>query len=108
MKIVNLTPHEIVVYRESEIHLRIQSSGFVRASQVEKEAGQVNGIPLKRVAFGKVQEMPQPEKDTVFVVSQITANALKEQGRTEDILITNDAVRDDAGKIIGCRSFAKV
>lgn len=108
MKLINLTPHEIVVYREEKIFLSIPSSGFVRANEVSKLAGNINGIPVKSVSYGAVQGMPEPVEGTIYVVSQITAAALKQQNRTEDIYIVTDAVRDEENKIIGCRSFAQI
>ena len=108
MNLINLTPHEIVVYREDSIFLTIPSSGFVRANEVSELAGNMNGIPVKSVSYGAVQEMPEPREGAAYVVSQITAAALKSQGRTEDIYIVTDSVRDEEKKIIGCRSFAQI
>lgn len=108
-KLINLTPHPIVLMdTNGQVVETIESTGFARAKQENTSIGSVNGFPLSQVRFGEPEGMPAPQDGVLFVVSQITANALKDQGRTEDILIVDQAVRDDQGRIIGCRGFAKV
>ena len=44
-----------------------------------------------------------------YVVSTIAAEAARRAGRTtEDLLVPGQQLRDDAGRIIGCRSLARV
>ncbi|PRR85515.1 hypothetical protein [Clostridium luticellarii] len=62
-------------------------------------------IPLSKSVFGEVENLPDPQEDTVFVVSSIVAQAVS--GR-KDIFIVNDTVRDKNGRIIGCRSLAHI
>lgn len=99
------------MYQDKNCVEVIQSSGVVRAAQENTPDGTIPGspeYPVSRVKFGAVEGMPDPQPDTVYVVSQITAAALKEQGRTDDILIVDRTVRDSEGKIIGCEGFARV
>lgn len=86
----------------------IESSGFVRAKQENEEAGELNGYPVSAVKYGECLDMPEPVEGTVYVVSQITAVALKAQGRTDDVYIVDQTVRNNEGRIIGCRGFAQV
>jgi hypothetical protein len=111
--IVNLTPHPINLYWDNgsgykEEGETIPSSGFARAKQTSKTTGSLNGYPVKKVEFGGSEGMPAPIPGVNFVVSEITARALKAEGRTEDIFIVTDLVRDENGRIIGCESFAKI
>ena len=108
MKIVNLTPHPLNFYKNGQGILTIESSGFVRATVTSTQTGVVNGFPISNLTFGQVEGMPEPKKDTIYIVSKITADALKEQGRMDDIFITDKAVRDQDGKIIGCEGLAQV
>jgi hypothetical protein len=53
---------------------------------------------------------PPPREPAVYyLVSTIAADAARRSGRTtEDLLTPGQQVRDDAGRIIGCRSLARV
>lgn len=117
VRVINFTPHDITFIREGEDGQRetiavYPASGSVARCATETEiVGDINGIPVTRTAFGKVTvltaegEIPMPEQtgDTVYIVSQRTAEALLP--RTADIFIPNESVRDEQGRIIGCRSF---
>ena len=44
-----------------------------------------------------------------YVVSTIAADAARRGGRTtDDLLVPGQLVRDDAGRVVGCRSLARV
>lgn len=107
----NLTPHAVnIIGENNEVLATFEPTGIVaRAAQTKEliETMMVNGleIPVYRSEFGKVENLPEPEVGTVFIVSALTAQACK--GRN-DVLITDNPVRDDAGRIIGCRSLGKI
>lgn len=111
-KFVNLTPHEVNVYAENteEPLFSVPPEGtFLRAVEVRNKIGNIDGVPLNQVSFGEVRDLPEPQEDTYFIVSQITAQAIKQlYAYRGDFVITDNAVRDGNGKIIGCRAFAKV
>ena len=47
-------------------------------------------------------------KDCYFIVSKIALEALKDWFiDTSSFLIVGDTVKDDSGKVIGCRSFSR-
>ena len=105
-KIINLTPHSVsIVNPEGKIIKVFEVSGQIaRCSQSTKIVGNIDGIPLTQTTFGDVVNLPQPQKDTVFIVSRLVLNACK--GVRDDLIVPNDLVRDDKGNIIGCNSFA--
>ena len=111
MKIRNLTPHAINLLNDSnEVVAIIEPSGIIaRAAQTKELVEElcVDGmtIPVYKSEFGKVENLPEQEKDTIFVVSALTAQACK--GRP-DVYITDNPVRDEQGRIIGCRSLGKI
>ena len=112
MKIVNLTPHDINFIGEgNEVVLTIPSSGVARASSIRYQTGTVTPdgtdlvISLNRTEFGKVENLPDPQEDTIYIVSALTAQAVPER---YDLFITDDAVRDENGRIIGCRALARI
>ena len=102
-KIINLTPHEINIVGEQTIN--IPPSGQI-ARVVEKigNIGDVNGIPLIHKTFGKVEGLPEPQTDTIFIVSLLVAQATH---RT-DILAIGETVRNEKGQVVGAKSFAMV
>lgn len=111
MKVRNLTPHSINILNDNnEVIVTIEPSGIIaRAAQtkglVEELCVDGMTIPVYKSEFGKVENLPEPEKDTIFVVSALTAQACK--GRP-DVYITDNPVRDEQGRIIGCRSLGKI
>lgn len=109
-RIVNLTPHAInIIAEDGNTIATFPSEGIARATQEQVKIGELNGVELVSMKFGETIDLPAPSADTFFVVSIITANAAKAGGRsTDDLLITADPVRNDAGQIIGCRRFALV
>ena len=101
MKIINLTPHEIVLCGR-----KIPSTGLARCDSVVEVVGTVDGIKINRRSFGSVYGLPEPEKDTIFIVSAIVAQAVT--GTREDIFTVDETVRNEKGQIIGCNALAKV
>jgi len=111
--IINLTPHIVnIIAEDNSVKAAFPSQGIARASQTSEVVGDLDGIELVRMAFGKTEDLPAPAEGTYYVVSIITANAAKAEGRsTDDLVITADPVRDGKdgkGNIIGCRRFAFV
>jgi len=122
--ILNYTPHSIDVYRRQDVipdtgrgfvarHGRgpvfvIPSAGIARAMSSESPAGTVDGIPLVEVQYGRLEGLPKPSLGVYLVVSAITAQAARAQGRdTSDLLLTTGLVRDADGRIVGCTAFAR-
>ncbi len=110
MEIVNLTPHEVKVLDDDDnVIATFPSSGVARASQHNVLVGEIESIPVVKTEFGEVLGLPEPTEGTVFIVSRITVEAAQVQGRsTDDLLTTSGAVRDDQGRIVGCRAFARL
>ena len=109
-KIINLTPHTVsIVDEDGTVTATFPSEGSARADQIATKIGELDGIELVSMKFGATENLPASEDGTYYIVSVITANAAKAEGRTtSDLVITADPVRDDSGRIIGCRRFAIV
>ena len=110
MRIVNLTPHEVkIVDGGNNVVAVFPSDGVARASQHDVLVDEINSIPVVKTEFGEVLGLPEPAEDTVFIVSRITVEVARARGlNTDDLLITSGAVRDDQGRIIGCRALARL
>ena len=107
-EIINLTPHEIIVFNEAdEVICKIASSGVARAESRIIQNGDLAGIPIKKIDFGRPTNLPDFKPGTWIIVSRATAEAAKAAGRdTSDLLLTVDTIRDENGRIIGCRGFS--
>ena len=103
---VNLTPHDINMYMEDGSIVTLPSEGIARASEEKKHIYSVAGVPVYSVSYGNVSGVPEEQDSTYYVVSKIVADALKDT--RSDILIVTDTVRDEQGRIIGCRGLATV
>lgn len=58
-------------------------------------------ISLYNVTYGEVTGLPEPEDGVLYIVSMMVLEAC----RREDLIAPVDMVRDNTGRIIGCRGF---
>lgn len=106
MKLVNLTPHNIVMILNGEVKETLVSKGLARCSMISNEIGQINDYTLSENTYGEVVGLPQPQEGVIYIVSSIVANALK--GVRNDIVVVDKTVRNENGQIIGCTGFARI
>ncbi len=107
IKMVNLTPHEITVYDaagESVLQV-IPSSGTARAAQTREPLDDINGIPVSKTGYGAVEGLPDQRDGVVYIVSVLTAQAAPDRN---DLYIVDKLVRDDTGRILGCKALAQI
>lgn len=107
-KIINLTPHALTFLDDANnVVLTVPSSGIARAGQTRVHVRDVDvggvSLPVCRSTYGAVDGLPEMQDGVVYVVSALTAQACPER---PDVYITDDPVRDEAGRIIGCRGIA--
>ena len=107
MKIINCTPHAITFLREdNSVLATVEPSGTIaRASQTRDRVSEVNGIPVNQCSYGSVTGLPDPQPETIYLVSALTAQACRNRS---DVFIVDDAVRNESGQIIGCRAIAHI
>lgn len=107
MTIINLTPHPInFLDGDNNPILTVEPSGTIaRAKQTRTLCGTIAGIPVNQCAYGTVQGLPGAVKETIYIVSAITAQACPER---QDVYIVDDSVRNEDGRIIGVRALAHI
>ena len=112
MNVINLTPHELNLMPAGPTGpvVTIPPSGQVaRCATYRVQAGTVtvNGIsvPVNQTRFGEVDNLPEPQPDTIYIVSALVAQAVPDR---PDVFVVDDTVRDDQGRIIGARALAHV
>lgn len=116
-KVVNLTPHNITIVMDSG-KVDIPPSGtVVRVTTVDTPKGTVNidgiDVPVITTTFTTVDGLPDPQPDTIYLVSTIVLSQLKQLGIVRDDLFAPDtsptgAVRNDAGQIIGVKRLVSM
>ncbi len=108
MEIINCTPHEIVVKTNEKITC-FKPSGIV--SRVKVEFYQQSNPIYQRVYVQKysgIENLPEPKKETMFIVSGIVLEAAKVSGRTDCISPATghlDVERNDKGHILNVPGF---
>lgn len=104
MKIINATPHDIVIVGEKENRV-IKSIGLtIRLQSETVQTGNIDGIPLTKTVYGGTL-LPLQIDGTVYIVSKMVAEAYPQR---KDFYIVNETVHDENGKIIGCRSLSQI
>lgn len=125
IKLINLTPHEINLvdarsvrfdsvakcYRIEEgksavIKQTIPSSGAARCTTCQKKIFEENGIEFLETSYGEIQGLPEPEDNTIYIVSAIVALAGRRLGRDDLAIATNMVKSDDGRTIIGCTALS--
>lgn len=105
MKLINLTPHPIVLIGDS-MTAEIKPSGLARCKVTTEKVSEINGFPVNRNSYSQVIGLPEPEKDTIYIVSVLVAKAVN--GKRDDCIVVDQTVRNEQGQIIGCKGFAKI
>lgn len=109
MKLINLTPHNITLKSKDGFELTVESTGLARCECTDTlvETVQTPDLTLDvmKKSFGKVNGLPEPQPDTAYIVSRIIAEACPER---DDLYITGNPIRDEAGRIIGCSCLCKI
>jgi hypothetical protein len=109
MRIVNLTPHPVILCDGfGTVIAAFPSYGLAWVEQSDRELFhlEVNGqkVPVVHTEYGEITGLPDPEDGTRYIVSALVAQA----ARRTDLLVPSDLIRDSEGRVIGCRRFAVV
>lgn len=110
-KLVNLTPHAITLMDDdTNVISVIEPSGdvarvSVRTERTETLAFNDMEISTSKSVYGEVEGLPEAEDGVVYIVSSLVAQRVPER---EDVFIPNESVRDDKGRIIGCKSLGHI
>ena len=104
-QMINLTPHSITLLC-GVTPMVIPPSGVVaRVSSHTEVIGNIGDIPITKTAYSAVEGLPEPEEGTIYIVSALVAQRVPAR---DDVFIPNESVRDENGRIIGCKSLARI
>jgi len=119
MRAINLTPHEMVIFRNAgDIYpLCVLPSGQLArceeqrffAEPVELDGTAIPGaspaaktiVPGVKKALGAIEGLPEPIEGTIYIVSLAVASEAWKAKRL-DVYCSGDAVRDSTGRVVGC------
>lgn len=108
MQIVNLTPHAIVIAKQDGSQITVSpTTPAARVQQQHVLLHAIDDIPVSHVVYGQVEHLPDPQPDTIYVVSAIVAQQCRDR---DDVLAPDTgatAIRDGAGQIVAVRGFVK-
>lgn len=104
IELINLTPHTINFVDTDGISIVVvePSGKIARVNTTTVTIGEIDGIPVTETQFSEVEDLPDEEPGKIFIVSSIVAERVPER---EDVFVPNESVRDDKGRIVGCRSL---
>ena len=103
MKIINLTPHAIVVMDKT-----YPASGLVaRVDMESKVVGKLDGFPvIENIVTGN--NLPNHIEGTILLVSAMVLGMAKELGRKDCVAPdTNNAIRNEKGHIVSVPGFVR-
>lgn len=120
MKLVNLTPHPVVIYAngvDQPPTRTIESTGSLRLAESAHCDGEIDGVGVYTVRLGAA-DMPEPQPGVLHIVSMPVAQAYAAWVR-DDIVYPYGQVRraddgtlatgpDARGQIVGCTSLARI
>lgn len=105
--VINMTPHPInIVNEDGKITKTYKASGELIRLSVKTAKGEplFDGTPTSITVFGEAEGLPSFKNGIFYIVSQLVKNALPNR---LDLLVPAEMVRDEEGKIIGCKSLGR-
>jgi hypothetical protein len=100
-KIINLTPHDIVIMGENGEKIILSKDGTVARVTVNRKATEsVNGIPIFTESYGDVVGLPNESEGVYWIVSALVRQAVPWR---QDVLSPGELIRDEKGQPIGCK-----
>ena len=100
-KIINLTPHDVDIYKTGKIVKTYKSKGCLRLKEELEPQEKICGVPIVKSTYYK-DRIPKYQKGVYYIVSNVIQFAYPKR---KDLLVTLDLVRDEEGNIIGCKSL---
>lgn len=98
--IINLCSHDVT---EINSGVTFPPSGIVaRLERKDIFVGFIDGVPVTRANFGKVNNLPEQKDGVYYIVSKHVVDALPDR---DDLLAPGPVVRDERHFPIGCNGF---
>ena len=108
--LVNLTPHDVVIFDQNNEQVAVipatGDEARVDVSTVPVGTVSLNDeiVSIVKSSFGEVVGLPERQDGTFYIVSRMVISACPDR---EDLIVPDDLVRDEGGRVIGCRRFSR-
>lgn len=103
--LVNATPHPLNIVQRDGVTLTVAPSGICpRCTSTEVIDGAIGLIDISRQTLGEVEGLPEAIPGAFFIVSRLVASA----ANRPDLLVPGSLIRDDQGKVIGCKGLSRI
>lgn len=103
VNLVNLTPHAVNFITADGRQIDVQPEGIIaRLEQKDVLSRWIGRIPVYKTEYGEVQNLPDPQPDTIYIVSGMVLSQVPER---DDVLAPGALIRNDAGQVIGAGGF---
>lgn len=106
MKLINLTPHAVNVIDDSGEEIACFPKCLSPLPRLKQETvllSEQDGIRITETQFGEIENLPEPKEGIRLIVSRLVIAACPDRN---DLVVPNEVVRDNEGRIIGCKSFS--
>ena len=103
VNLVNLTPHAVNFITADGVQVNVAPEGIIaRLEQHDVLSRWIGRIPVYKTEYGQVQNLPDPQPDTIYIVSGMVLSQVPER---EDVLAPGALIRNDEGQVIGAGGF---
>jgi len=103
MKIRNFTGHDL---NFPHVGLDMPSEGNVKTQQVPNIVGTYEGICVYDLQYVSISGLPEPEEGSVFVVSAISLNAIRElMPHRTDVLAVHKPIKNAQGQTVAASAL---
>jgi hypothetical protein len=104
MRYVNLCPHTIHLMQDrwTPTHAWEPSGQVARCVEITRLHHIDDDVQVVTKQYGVVTGLPEPQPDTVYLVSGMVRMAMPER---TDLASPGDAIRDEAGRIVGASNL---
>jgi hypothetical protein len=120
LRLANLTPHPIVLFVDEmseddwtiiTVAYIVPPSGIVPRVEMTRHElfdlafAEDASVPVRATMTGAVVGLPDPAPGKYLIVSRQVTEAARDRG---DLLVVDETVRDNEGRIIGARALASL
>ena len=115
LRLINLTPHPVVLVDPADPERAVSilpEPVSARVAIARERDGEIYHagitVPVYRTVVGEITSLPAPDGLACLIVSRVVYDAAKASPRgAADLYIPDDTIRDEQGRITGCRALAQ-
>jgi hypothetical protein len=113
-KIINMTPHEVVLMRSPNEYQTFPSQGVARLVEERIVAGALEdekaiGCPIQTcyIKYGRIENLPEPQEDVFYIVSALVGPIAAQMGRHDCLSPDSGRAIRENGTIVGVPGFVR-